>query len=125
MLITDQGNGRVIEVRRSDNAIVWEYDGLNGPNSAELLVNGNILISDQSNNQALEVTHTTPKWTLEVCRPSSATRKEVTTGSVCSYSAKEYPDLQRLATYIARSASLINESALAPCCGYIAIPMLA
>ena len=60
VLITDQGNGRIIEVRRSDNAIVWEYDGLNGPNSAELLVNGNILISDQSNNQALEVTHTTP-----------------------------------------------------------------
>ena len=60
VLITDHGNGRVIEVRRSDNAIVWEYDGLNGPNSAELLVNGNILISDQSNNQALEVTHTTP-----------------------------------------------------------------
>ena len=60
VLITDQGNGRVIEVRRSDNAIVWEYDGLNGPNSAELLVNGNVLISDQSNNQALEVTHTTP-----------------------------------------------------------------
>jgi hypothetical protein len=60
VLITDQGNNRVIEVRRSDNAIVWEYDGLNGPNSAELLVNGNILISDQSNNQALEVTHTTP-----------------------------------------------------------------
>jgi len=60
ILITDQGNGRIIEVRRSDNAIVWEYDGLNGPNSAELLANGNILISDQSNNQALEVTHTTP-----------------------------------------------------------------
>ena len=60
VLITDQGNGRIIEVRRSDKAIVWEYDGLNNPNAAELLANGNILISDENNNQALEVTHTTP-----------------------------------------------------------------
>jgi len=60
VLITDQGNGRIIEVSSSDKAIVWEYDGLNSPNSAELLVNGNILISDQANNQALEVTHTNP-----------------------------------------------------------------
>jgi len=56
VLITDQGNGRIIEVRSSDKAIVWEYDGLSSPNSAELLMNGNILISDQANNQALEVT---------------------------------------------------------------------
>ncbi|PYT98519.1 MAG: hypothetical protein DMG38_15380 [Acidobacteria bacterium] len=60
VLITDQGNGRIIEVRRSDKAIVWEYDGLNNPNSAELLVTGDILISDENNNQALEVTHTMP-----------------------------------------------------------------
>jgi hypothetical protein len=60
ILITDQGNGRIIEVRRSDKAIVWEYDGLNNPNAAELLANGNILISDENNNQALEVTHTKP-----------------------------------------------------------------
>ena len=61
VLITDQGNGRIIEVRRSDKAIVWEYDGLNNPNSAELLAStGNILISDENNNQALEVTHTMP-----------------------------------------------------------------
>lgn len=65
VLITDQGNGRIIEVRRSDNAIVWEYDGLNNPNSAELLVNGNILISDQNNNQALEVTHITPSSVVQ------------------------------------------------------------
>ena len=66
VLITDQGNGRIIEVRRSDKAIVWEYDGLNNPNSAELLsgVNGNILISDENNNQALEVTHTTPSTVI-------------------------------------------------------------
>jgi hypothetical protein len=60
VLITDQGNGRIIEVRRSDKAIVWQYDGLNNPNSAELLENGNILIADENNNQALEVTHTLP-----------------------------------------------------------------
>src|SRR6516164_6530227 len=60
VLITDQGNGRIIEVRRSDKSIAWQYDGLNNPNSAELLANGNILISDENNNQALEVTHTTP-----------------------------------------------------------------
>ena len=60
VLITDQGNGRIIEVRRSDKAIVWQYDGLNNPNSAELLENGNILIADENNNQALEVTHTMP-----------------------------------------------------------------
>jgi hypothetical protein len=60
VLITDQGNGRIIEVRRSDKMIVWEYDGLNNPNAAELLINGDILISDENNNQALEVTHTMP-----------------------------------------------------------------
>jgi len=60
ILITDQGNNRIIEVRRSDKEIVWEYDGLNNPNAAELLTNGNILISDENNNQAIEVTHTMP-----------------------------------------------------------------
>lgn len=64
VLITDQGNGRIIEVRRSDKAIVWEYDGLNNPNAAELLTGGNILISDENNNQALEVTHTTPSTVI-------------------------------------------------------------
>ncbi len=51
ILITDQGNARIIEVRRSDKAIVWEYDGLNNPNAAELLTNGNILISDENNTK--------------------------------------------------------------------------
>jgi hypothetical protein len=60
VLITDQANGRIIEVRVSDKQIVWEYDGLNNPNCAELLENGHILICDENNNQALEVTHTTP-----------------------------------------------------------------
>jgi hypothetical protein len=60
VLITDQGNGRIIEVRVSDKQIVWEYDGLNNPNCAELLENGHILICDENDNQALEVTHTKP-----------------------------------------------------------------
>ena len=70
VLITDQSNERIIEVRRSDKAIVWWFgqdnsscngtSQLNNPNAAELLANGNILISDENNNQALEVTHTIP-----------------------------------------------------------------
>ena len=70
VLITDQGNQRIIEVRMSDNAIVWQYgqngvagigkNQLNNPNAAELLDNGHILISDENNNRAIEVTHTTP-----------------------------------------------------------------
>jgi hypothetical protein len=70
VLITDQGNERVIEVRRTDNAVVWQYgengvagngpDQLSNPNAAELLANGHILISDENNNRAIEVTHTIP-----------------------------------------------------------------
>jgi hypothetical protein len=63
VLITDQGNNRIIEVNLRKQ-IVWSYPGsntnaadqLSGPNSAELLENGHILISDQGNNRALEVT---------------------------------------------------------------------
>jgi hypothetical protein len=33
---------------------------LSNPNAAELLPNGHILISDENNNRAIEVTHTTP-----------------------------------------------------------------
>src|SRR5437899_2322347 len=70
ILITDQGNERIIEVRQSDKAIVWQYgqntvvgigpNQLNNPNAAELLANGHILISDENNNRAIEVTHTMP-----------------------------------------------------------------
>jgi len=70
ILITDQGNERIIEVQQSNHAIVWQYgqngvigDGpnqLNNPNAAELLANGHILISDENNNRAIEVTHTIP-----------------------------------------------------------------
>jgi hypothetical protein len=63
VLITDQGNARIIEVNLT-NQIVWEYPGsntnaadqLNNPNSAELLQNGNILIADENNSRAIEVT---------------------------------------------------------------------
>ena len=75
VLITDQGNERIIEVRRSDKAIVWQYgqngvignrpNQLSNPNAAELLTNGNILISDENNNRAIEVTHTTPSMIVE------------------------------------------------------------
>ncbi len=65
ILITDQGNARIIEVTHQNN-IAWQYgqtgvtgDGfnqLNNPNSAELLPNGDILIADEGNNRAIEVT---------------------------------------------------------------------
>jgi len=65
ILITDQGNERVIEVKRGSKNIVWQYgttgvpgidfNQLNNPNSAELLANGNVLISDGNNDRAIEV----------------------------------------------------------------------
>jgi hypothetical protein len=63
VLITDQGNNRIIEVTLAKH-IVWQYPGsntnpadqLNSPNSAELLENGHILIADENNNRAIEVT---------------------------------------------------------------------
>lgn len=63
VLITDQGNNRIIEVNLQKE-IIWQYPGsntntadqLNSPNSAELLENGHILIADENNNRAIEVT---------------------------------------------------------------------
>ncbi len=65
VLITDQANDRIIEVSIATHRIVWQYgatgvsgigpDQLNNPNSAELLANGHVLISDQGNNRAIEV----------------------------------------------------------------------
>jgi hypothetical protein len=63
VLITDQGNNRIIEVNYAKE-IVWQYPGadtnasdqLSAPNSAELLANGHVLIADQGNSRALEVT---------------------------------------------------------------------
>lgn len=64
VLITDQGNQRVIEVNVLKQ-IIWQYgqtghagngpDALNNPNSVELLANGNLLIADQNNNRAIIV----------------------------------------------------------------------
>jgi hypothetical protein len=65
IFITDQANERVIEVSVARHKIVWQYgttgmtgtgfDQLNNPNSAELLKNGHVLISDENNNRAIEV----------------------------------------------------------------------
>jgi hypothetical protein len=67
ILITDQGNNRIIEVDPTTKAIVWQYpplvdggspDGgspLNSPNSAERLASGNTLIADENNNRAFEI----------------------------------------------------------------------
>jgi hypothetical protein len=61
VLVTDQGNQRIIEVT-PEKTIAWQYlplvDGgpaLNNPNSAERLANGNTLIADENNGRVLEV----------------------------------------------------------------------
>jgi hypothetical protein len=64
VMITDQGNQRVIVVDRR-HRLVWQYgttgvsgngpNQLNDPNSAQLLDNGNVLIADENNNRAIEV----------------------------------------------------------------------
>lgn len=64
ILITDQGNMRIIEINLNKQ-IVWQYgqtgvagdgpDQLNNPNSAELLANGHVLIADENNNRVIEV----------------------------------------------------------------------
>lgn len=66
VIITDQGNERIILVRVATGAIVWQYgttgvsgigpNQLNNPNSAELLENGNVLIADENNNRVIEIT---------------------------------------------------------------------
>jgi len=60
ILITDQGNDRVIEVN-STKQTVWSYGpasgpgALSNPNSAEQLPNGDFLIADQNDNRVIEV----------------------------------------------------------------------
>ena len=65
MLITDQGNNRIIEVDQTSKDIVWTYPPgadaskaqmLDSPNSAERLANGNTLITDEGGNRVIEVT---------------------------------------------------------------------
>ena len=63
VLITDQGNARVIEVDRATKTTVWQFPPPNatpdqtlvGPNSAERLASGNTLIADEEGNRVLEV----------------------------------------------------------------------
>ncbi|GAC1664031.1 MAG: hypothetical protein NVS9B2_01030 [Steroidobacteraceae bacterium] len=65
VMITDQGNSRVIVVNLEGD-IVWQYgttgtpgkapNHLNNPNSAEMLPNRHILIADENNNRVIEVT---------------------------------------------------------------------
>ena len=65
VIITDQGNQRIIVVDLHGN-IVWQYGStgvsgiganqLNNPNSAEVLENGHILIADENNNRVIEIT---------------------------------------------------------------------
>lgn len=60
VLISDQGNNRIIEVNK-DKQIIWQFPDvssnivLNSPNSAEKLMNHNVLIADENNNRAIEV----------------------------------------------------------------------
>ncbi len=92
VLITDQGNQRVIQVDRKTNQIVWQYgttgvagsdfNELSNPNSAELLANGNILIADESNNRVIEVnrdneivwSYGSPSDTTTLSAPAFASR---------------------------------------------------
>ncbi|MBN1154923.1 hypothetical protein JXB12_08425 [candidate division KSB1 bacterium] len=65
VLITDQINHRVIFVKKDENQdITWQFgtgvaaggrEGLNTPTDADILANGNILISDKGNYRLIEV----------------------------------------------------------------------
>ncbi len=72
VLITDQGNQRVIEVDEgavdagAANPIVWQFppagdasaaQTLNNPNNAERLANGDTLIADEGGNRVIEVSN--------------------------------------------------------------------
>ena len=74
LLVTDNGNGRVIEVDRSTQQIVWEYgEGLNMPNNgcAYRLPSGNTLITDAHNRRIVEVTPDKQvAWELTVKTPT-------------------------------------------------------
>jgi uncharacterized protein (UPF0248 family) len=66
-LITDQGNQRVIMIKRNNNEIVWQYGttGVSGsasnqlfnPACAERRHNGLVVIADTGNNRVIEVDH--------------------------------------------------------------------
>jgi outer membrane protein assembly factor BamB len=75
ILITDQGNNRVIEVSEATKHIRWQFpaagstSSLNTPNSAERLPNGNTLIADSGNGRVLEVE---PAGTFKWVFPASS-----------------------------------------------------
>jgi hypothetical protein len=63
ILITDQGNNRIIEVDRASMTVAWQFPPtnpsadqmLNSPNSAQRLASGNTLIADENANRVIEV----------------------------------------------------------------------
>jgi hypothetical protein len=63
VLIADSDNNRVLEVRKADNSVVWQYGGsvgsgpnqLKQPNAATRLANGNTLICDTANKRVIVV----------------------------------------------------------------------
>lgn len=63
VLITDQGNARILEIVRATMETFWQFPPVNatadqalvGPNSAERLPSGNTLIADETGNRVLEV----------------------------------------------------------------------
>jgi len=75
LLVTDNGNARVIEVDRSTQQIVWEYDdGLEMVQQAcaYRLPNGNTLITDSENLRIIEVTASKRLlWELKVETPGT------------------------------------------------------
>jgi outer membrane protein assembly factor BamB len=64
ILIADQFNNRLIEVKMGTHEVVWQYPAvpdpllLNGGAFASRLPDGNTLITDSNNNRVIEVTST-------------------------------------------------------------------
>ena len=74
LLVTDNGNGRVIEVDRATQQVVWEYNtGLNmliEGCAYRLPGGGNTLITDSGNRRVIEVTpEKAVAWELIVKTP--------------------------------------------------------
>jgi outer membrane protein assembly factor BamB len=61
ILITDQGNNRIVEVSERTKGLVQQFppagskETLTSPNSAERLVNGHTLIADEGGNRVVEI----------------------------------------------------------------------
>ncbi len=54
VLISQPENNRVFTINTT-GSVVWEKTGLNGPNDADFLINGNILITELYGNRVIEV----------------------------------------------------------------------